>query len=202
MTHQVNLKTDDLLPGFGPVQLPLFVGVFLLAVAIAAGWIAFAWFERQSLLATEQEWTLNAQENLADLNEFQAAFPAVNDEETLEIENQDLTTQLQRTRETYSGLSDQLENAVEGFNTSLKQLSNYDVNGIWLEHIALQDGNRYFTLRGFSQNPQLIPQYLEQLGSSSFSGITIESMSVAKEEDQSLWRFSLSNTAQTLRSDD
>lgn len=200
MTHQVNLKSDDLLPGFGPVQLPVFVAVFIFAVLIAGGWIAYSFYERQALLVTEQEWTIRAQNKLIALNEFQAAFPAINDEENLAAKNEQLTLELQRTRETYSGLSNQLENAVEGFNTSLQQLSNYDVNGIWLEHIALQDGNRYFTLRGFSQNPQLIPQYLEQLGASSFRGITIESMSIAKEENQSLWRFSLSNTEQTLRS--
>lgn len=198
MTHQVNLHSDDLLPGYGPWQLPIFVLTIGVAILVSAGSIAYAWYERENLLTLEQEWVGIAQNDLAALDTFQREYPALDNEAELTEENEALSGELQRMRETYSGLADQLENAVDGFTGPLKQLSDYDVNGLWLNRISLRDGTGYFYLSGFARRPELIPEYIAQLGLSSFEGISIQNLSVTKEEDirPPLWRFNLSNTAQ------
>jgi Tfp pilus assembly protein PilN len=194
MTRQINLNSKTLLPGYGPVQLPLFLAAIAVALLASGIWSYLAWAQRQSLLAEEQQWNVTLNEQLQALTEFQATNPKVENEPALLAENEKLNQQLKKARETYSGLANQVENAVDGFHQSLTQLSDYDLNGLWLNKITLKDGKRYFSLAGFARNPELIPQYLEQLGQSEFQGLTIAQMSVAKEADSELWRFTLSNS--------
>lgn len=193
MTRQVNLNNQSLLAGFGPVQLPTFLLVILCAFIAAGIWIYLAWAEQQKLLQEEAQWAITLENELAQLTEFQAQFPNLYNEAELIEQNQNLNLRLAKTRETFSGLANQVENAIEGFNEPLKQLSDYDVDGLWLEKISLKDGKRSFALEGFAQIPALIPQYLEQLGQSSFNGISIEQLSVDKDAEKDLWRFVLSN---------
>lgn len=193
MTHQVNLNSQTLLPGFGPVQLPLFIATILVSILAGGVWFYLSWSERQSLLAQEQELQIALESEIQTLAQFQAQYPNLNDEPALQAENEELTAQLLRTRETFSGLANQIENAIEGFNKPLTQLSDYDLNGLWLNKIELKDGKRFFELEGVARSPELIPQYIEQLGESTFSGISIQQLTVTKEDRQNLWRFTLSN---------
>jgi len=197
MTRQVNLANKNLLPGFGPVQLPAFLLSLVIALILGVGWILLSVIERQSLLAEESQWIETVEEELDALTRFQKQHPALNNEDQLQKSNQELSNQLQKSRETYSGLANQVENAIEGFNAPLTQLADYDLNGLWLNTISLKDGRRYFSLEGFTRKPELIPQYLEQLGESTFSGITIEQLAVTKEDQQNLWRFTMSNNQAT-----
>jgi len=194
MTRQVNLLSDDLLPGFGMVQLPIFLIAALLTLIAAAGWVGASLMARQALLAEELQWRTTESRSLEQLNQFRQQYPVLNNETELLGINQQLANQLQTARETYSGLANQIENAIEGFHTTLVQLADYDLDGLWLDSIALKDGQRFFSLDGFVRNPELIPQYLDQLGQSSFGGISIDQLAVAKSTDQAnLWRFTLSN---------
>jgi hypothetical protein len=193
MTRQINLNSRNLLPGFGPVQLPVFVLALCFALIASSVWFYLAWSERQQLLAEEQQWTKTLEQDLAALTNFQNEFPNINNEPELIAKNTELSNELAKARETYSGLANQVENAIEGFNESLIQLSDYDLDGLWLNKIVLQDGRRSFALEGYARAPGLIPLYLEQLGQSTFDGITIKHLDVAKEENANLWRFTLSN---------
>jgi len=194
MTRQVNLLSDDLLPGFGKVQLPIFLIAALLTLIAAAGWVGVSLMARQALLAEELQWRTTESRSLEQLNQYRQQYPVLNNETELLGINRQLASQLQTARETYSGLANQIENAIEGFHTPLVQLADYDLDGLWLDSIALKDGQRFFTLDGFVRNPELIPQYLDQLGQSSFGGISIDQLAVAKSSDQAnLWRFTLSN---------
>jgi len=194
MTRQVNLLQDDLLPGFGKVQLPIFLIAALITLIIAAGWVGVSVMAHQALLAEELEWRSTESSSLERLNQFRAQYPILNNESQLTAVNLQLVSQLRTARETYSGLANQIENAIEGFHTPLVQLAEYDLDGLWLNSIELKDGQRFFSLDGFVRNPELIPQYLDQLGQSSFGGISIDQLAVAKSTDQAnLWRFTLSN---------
>lgn len=194
MTHQVNLNSKQIIPGFGPVQLPMFALVILAALIASGIWIYFSWNERQRLLQEEAQ----LRESLAvvqeELTRFQSEYPNINNEPELQAENERLSEQLAKARETFSGLANQVENAIEGFHQPLVQLSDYDLDGLWLDTIMLKDGTGFFALEGYSRNPELIPAYIEQLGNSEFSGITIKSLSLTKEAKQNLWRFTLSNS--------
>jgi MSHA biogenesis protein MshI len=197
MTKQVNLNSQRLLPGFGPVQLPFFMVVILISLMLGIAWFFYSWSERQTLLEEELRWVEILKSEQLALTTFQAQYPNVNNEPELQAKNEALTTQLARARETYSGLANQVENAIEGFNAPLVQLSDYDLNGLWLDKISLKDGKRYFSLEGFARTPELIPLYLEQLGESTFQGITIEQLAVAKQENTDLWHFTMSNEQAT-----
>lgn len=197
MTYQVNLNRRSLLPGYGPVQLPLFVLTALLAIALSAVWFFLAWSERQSLLREERLLQQVLTTEQQRLNDFQRLNPTVSNEPELLAANEELAGRLQRARETYSGLANQLENAVDGFHQPLVQLSDYDLDGLWLSQIRLQDGQRRFLLEGYARNPERIPQYIEQLGASSFQGISIEYFRLNKQDDADLWQFSLSNSPLT-----
>jgi hypothetical protein len=193
MTRQINLNSKRLLPGFGPVQLPAFAAALCFALIAGSVWFYIAWAERQKLLAEEEQWSITLEQELTDLTNFQNEFPNINNEPELVARNTELSNELAKARETYSGLANQVENAIDGFNESLVQLSDYDLDGLWLNKITLQDGRRSFALEGYARAPGLIPLYLEQLGQSSFDGITIKHLDVAKEENANLWRFTLSN---------
>jgi heme exporter protein D len=185
---------DDLLPGFGTVQLPTFLLAALLSLVVAAVWVGASLLEHQALLAEELQWRATESRSLEQLNQFRQQFPALDNENQLTAVNLQLASQLQTARETYSGLANQIENAIEGFHAPLVHLADHDLEGLWLDSIALIDGQRFFTLDGFVRNPELIPQYLDQLGQSSFGGISIDQLMVAKSTDRAnLWRFTLSN---------
>ena len=193
MTRQVNLNSATLLPGYGPLQLPVFLATLFIALIAGSGWFYYGWAQYDDLLTEEQYWLASLESELAALNSFQADHPNTNNEPELIAQNEALSTQLSIARETYSGIANQLENAVEGFNKPLTQLADYDLNGLWLTKISLQDGKRYFSLQGFARNPELIPQYVEQLGNSTFEGLSIQQLAVNKENNSNLWRFTLAN---------
>lgn len=202
MTHQINLNRNNQLPGYSGLQLPTFIGVFILALIVSAVWIGFAWMERQSLLAEESDLRSRLVTEQERLESFQRQYPNISNEPELVSENESLNRRLLRARETYSGLAFQLENAVTGFHEPLTQLSDYDLEGLWLDQIQLQDGQRRFVLQGFARHPELIPEYIEQLGDSTFSGISIQSFTLDKHPEDDLWQFSLSNTQPSGRQED
>jgi len=194
MTRQVNLLRAGLLPGFGPVQLPSFIVGVVISLTVAAVWITSSVLTRQAFLAEELQWRATESSSLEQLNQFRQQYPEINNESQLTGVNLQLAGELQTARETYRGLANQVENAIEGFHTPLIQLAEHDLEGLWLDSIALKDGQRFFSLDGFVRNPELIPQYLKELGQSSFGGISIDQLTVAKSSDQAnLWRFTLSN---------
>ena len=194
MTKQVNLVSSDLLPGYGPVQVPSFVLVFVIALICAALWLFSAFDTRAQLLSEQTIWQQNAKNQQRALETYQKMHPEMHNQEQLEQRNIALTADLNLRRTTLQDLANQLENAIEGFTQPLLQLSDYDVQGLWLDTIQLKDGRRSFSLTGFAQTPELIPEYLSQLGQSDFKGISIQQLSVEKEiEQKQLWRFSLTN---------
>ncbi|TCS43180.1 hypothetical protein [Reinekea marinisedimentorum] len=196
MTRQVNLWRNQQLPGYGRVQLPVFVLAFVVSLLAAALWFGYSWNKYEQKLQEEAEWQQRAEASLQALTLFQSSNPDLGNEARLQEINRQYAGQLQRSREAYSGLVNQVENAIEGFTGPLAQLSNYDINGLWLNSILLRDGHRAYTLEGFARRPELIPEYLNQLSQSTFKGLTVEKLSVNKETDKSsLWRFVMSNDA-------
>lgn len=197
MTKQINLFKEGLLPGFGHVQLPTFLNVILLAIALSVGWFYFNWSERQALINERNSWQQISSTELENLETFQRLHPDLSNQDELKILNDDLSTKLQVRRATFSGLENQIENAVDGFTAPLTTLSDYDLNGLWLSSISLEDGKRLFSLEGYARKPELIPLYLEQLSESSFNGITVKQLAVNKVEKNKLWRFTMSNHKNT-----
>lgn len=200
MARQINLWRNQQLPGYGKVQLPLFISAALISLLVAALWVGYSWYRYEEKLQEEAEWTQRANASLQQLTLFQSTNPDLGNEARLQEINSEYAARLQRSREAYSGLVNEVENAIEGFSDPLAHLSDYDINGLWLNSILLRDGHRAYTLEGFTRNPELIPEYLDQLSQSTFKGLTVDKLSVNKESDtSSLWRFVMSNDATNLQ---
>ena len=200
MTKHINLFHEDMVPGFGPVQLQTFVFNLIIAFAIGGSWFYLAWNERQQLLTDEQHWLQILQENTDKLASFQARYPKLNSETALRTENQRLLSELQRARETDAGLASQFERSSDGFYRPLSQLADYDLEGLWLNNITLQEGTHYFLLSGYTKDPAIIPLYINKLGRTDFGNLSISQLKMTKTE-QNLWSFTLSNQQQTQAAD-
>lgn len=193
MTHQVNLKAAHLLPGFGPLQIGTFLVCLLATVTACLLWFVAQWWERQNLIAET-----TALENLlsnkqAMVNDLKESMPNLAIEPELLAENERLNIQLEQVNQTLSGLAGRIENSFGGFHQPLLQLSSYDLDGLWLSKIRMQDGTDFFELDGYTRAPDLVPRYISQLGKAGFSGLTVRTLEVKKAEDANLWRFTLSN---------
>lgn len=80
-----------------------------------------------------------------------------------------------------------------GFVAPLAALAEqHPPNGLWLTEIAL--GGSDMRLRGFSQNPQLLPEYVRRLSQNAvFAGRLFARLDIARDDDTQLLRFDLSS---------
>lgn len=196
MTHQVNLWRNQKLPGYGPFQLGGFVLVIAAAIITALIWIGYNFIHYQQTMNEINYWTDRAENSLRELRKFQQDNPNLGDEAQLQALNQLYANRLQQARDIHLGLSYSGADAVEGFTLPLQYLTDHDIEGLWLSRIYLQDSYRVYRLEGYARAPQLIATYIEGLKSSVFEGLSIDQLSVRQDPDQqSLWRFSISNNA-------
>lgn len=194
MARQINLWRNQQLPGYGRLQLPAFINALFIALLAAGAWVGYSWYSYQQKLDEEALWQRNADQSAKTLALFKEMNPDLGNEQRLRELNEQYAAELQATREAYAGLVNEVENAIEGFSAPLAHLSDYDINGLWLDTILLKDGHRAFVLKGFARSPDLIPAYLDQLSNSTFSGLVVDQLSVIKDDNRSsLWRFGVSN---------
>lgn len=194
MAKDINLFSEDLLPGYGPVQLPYFVATLLIAMLLAALFIASTLHTRQQLVQEKLRWQSTADRQAAALTQYQMQNPNLQNSDELAQQNTVLAERLAINQGTLNSLSLQLGGNFEGFSGALQQLNDYDLDGLWLDNIEINGQTNSFTLSGYAQSPELIPSYLSQLGQTRFQGVSVSQLSVTKAEpEQTLWRFSLSN---------
>ncbi|MEB0039938.1 MULTISPECIES: PilN domain-containing protein [unclassified Pseudomonas] len=81
-----------------------------------------------------------------------------------------------------------------GFVTPLLALaSQHPPSGLWLNVISLRDGGTQMRLQGFSQNQQMLPEYLGLLGeNAAFKGREFARFNVQRGDDK-LFHFDLSS---------
>ncbi len=203
MTRHINLMQPDILPGFGRWQVPSFIAAVLVTLIISGLYTLYQWNERQELLDETAYWQGEVVTSQQRLQDFQRANPSMASETELQKENETLKTRLKERESALSGLATQLDISAQGFSQSLANLSNYDLDGIWLTHIQLRDSSAHLGLEGFTRDPGLVPRYLAQLEGSVFDGLSIRNLNIqqAGEEADNLWRFSIADTAVTPTTD-
>jgi hypothetical protein len=195
MTRYINLMQSDMLPGHGRLQLPAFAMALLITVIGCAGWLTFAWYQQHSLQAELATWQQQQLGSEQALQQMRSINPQLDTEAALRLENAELTREKNRRESAYSGLATQLGEASLGFSTPLAQLSNYDLDGLWLNRIELRNSQQHLGLTGFTRQPGLVPRYLSQLEGSVFSGITIQNLNIEQTKDNAnLWRFTLADS--------
>lgn len=194
MTRHINLMQPDMLPGHGRVQLPTYLVALSLTLLGCLSLIGYHWSMQRSMAAEIQQWEAKVDTSSKRLTDFQRENPTMIDEAELMQENKTLNTQLRQRKEALSGLNDQLGEAAQGFAQPLATLSDYDLDGLWLTRIVLRDSQQHLNLEGFARQPNLIPQYLDQLQGSIFDGLGIQNMSIKQtSNNDSLWQFYLAD---------
>lgn len=179
----------------GPQRMHLLagLGLLLLACLLHAGWQGWRLQAGGERLA-QAESRAQAQESL--LAEAKASFvePRLDPElpvrlASKEAENRELQRLL--------GYLDLLARQQRlGFVAPLAALAEqHPPSGLWLNAIALREGGREMRLQGLSQNPELLPQYLQRLGQSAvFKGREFARFDVQRGADE-LLHFDLSSRA-------
>lgn len=59
-----------------------------------------------------------------------------------------------------------------GFSSYMKALSEFSVDGIFLQHFSITHGGQYARFRGISKKPELVPLYISQLRKDSVFNTT------------------------------
>lgn len=85
-----------------------------------------------------------------------------------------------------------------GFSTTLESLARQNPAGIWLRRVAIAAGGKHLLLEGSTQNPQLAPRYLQQLGQEpTLTGIEFEALQMELSlEDTSTIDFIMQTTVE------
>lgn len=195
MTRQINLMQADLLPGHGPIQLPVFVLTLVVALLASAAYLGYHLQVAARLQADRQGWETRVSDSERQLHRLRQANPAVASEAELRRTNDQLSQTLQARQTELSGLASQLDAAASGFAAPLASLADYDLDGLWLTRIELTGSRSRLGLEGLARQPGLVPRYLAQLDGSAFSGLSIRDLDIRQADDsESLWRFSISDT--------
>jgi hypothetical protein len=185
----------------GPRRLQMFGGLALIALlclthALWQGWRLGQGETRLELaLAAAQEQEARLAGAKASFVEPQLDSRLPGELAARELDNQ----QLQRLVAHLQLLASQRNN---GFVAPLQALAQqHPQTGLWLSAISLGDGGRQMRLQGSSQNQELLPRYLEQLGQNPvFQGREFARFDVRRGTDQ-LLRFDLSSLASDQEQD-
>lgn len=153
--------------------------LMLTAIAVYGGW-QFLALQRQSS-AIERQYQSIAQEK-ADLEQkitLASADPALV-EQVQQMENLLKSRQQLRTL-----LQDDAFSEDQGYSRYLAALARQYTPGVWLTDIMLTGAGRELALKGLTVNPELLPEYLQNLSRESLlQGMKFEVFQLKRVEDQ------------------
>lgn len=198
-----NLNLYQPLPSRGegrPQRRMLLLAVLVLQLAILfdSGWQIWHLYRLEAALAQAQQAATQAEAELAvarqNFREPQADPRLPQRLAALERGNREL----QRLAEYMQLL---LAERSTGFSGALDALAERHLGGVWLSVIRLEQGGRDLLLEGASQQPALLPEYLNSLGRSpAFAGRQFARFDLDRDEGGVL-RFRLSSQAASAEED-
>ncbi|EXF45545.1 hypothetical protein BAY1663_02063 [Pseudomonas sp. BAY1663] len=191
--QNINLYQHERRRTGGPRPRQMLLGVGALALLMLLHGVAQGWQLRQAAEARHQA-EAQAAANEARLAAFKADYrePQLDAQLPVQLaEREAENRQLQRLASHLQRLDNQLRG---GFAPVLAALADrHPPSGLWLTRIRLQAGGSDLLLRGFSQDQELLPLYLESLGrSEALRGREFASFDLQRDDD-GLLRFRLSS---------
>ena len=123
---------------------------FVVMLAISA-MLYFNTADQATLIASAEA---KAQQLEAQLTELRS----VNSSDTQEIDR--LRRLILERREVLHSISKQSNNPIDGFSEHLAGLGRQQLTGLWLKHIALDNGGEQISLKGEMRKASLLPRYL------------------------------------------
>ncbi|MGV8859704.1 MAG: PilN domain-containing protein [Pseudomonas sp.] len=179
----------------GPQKPQLLAGLAVLVLlclchGVWQGWHLYAGAERLTQAQTLE------QQQLRQLEDAKASFVQPTLDPQLPLRLADIDAQNRALQRLVSYLDVVARQQRIGFVAPLAALAaQHPPSGLWLNAISLREGGTQMRLQGFSQHPQMLPQYLERLGQSAvFKGREFARFDVQRGDDQ-LLHFDLSSRA-------
>lgn len=201
MLQQINLYQDILHQGkrtmaLRPLMLVLGGGLVLLFLLSGLLFWRSASLRRQ-LTTLESEQT----RLITHLAELSIQYPPKEKSQLLEAE----VANLVRSRDARGPLLhlleiESLKNTV-GFSSILESLARQNPAGVWLRRVGIAGGGHQLLLEGRTQDPQLAPRYLQQLGQEPIlAGVEFERLQMERAtEDPATINFTLQTTVETKK---
>jgi hypothetical protein len=187
MMQQVNLfqpqfrRRKTVLPARLLLQL-LLVATVAMAGVYAMQRVELARVEQQLAIATAEEQTATTQ-----VEEMRVRFPERVKSQMLENELADLQLQLDELRQLADMLTCGALGNAAGLSPYFEALARQHVEGTWLSGIEVGAGGRAVALDGHALAPEMVPLYLQQLGSEpSFAGKAFGELELTRPQDDPL----------------
>ncbi len=155
--------------GRSPARLLLLGGLLLLlAIGADGGW---QWWRIQQLQAASQASEQAARQAEAELASLRQTFREPQADPRLPQRLAELEAGNRQLQQLAAHLQGLLAERSGGFSGALDALAERHLSGVWLSAIRLEQGGRELLLEGASQQPELLPGYLDSLGRSpAFAG--------------------------------
>lgn len=91
-------------------------------------------------------------------------------------------------------LREQPLGSTDGFSDHLAALARQHTDGLWLTRMAIQGGSARMELAGMSTRPELIPEYLQRLGTEpALSGQRFDMLTIERTEGEAAVSFRVSS---------
>lgn len=167
-------------------QKKVFSAATLLQIAslIAAGMLLlYGYGLWQNRMLAAQLAALEAQErdSAARLAELTRLYAPRQADAALAAQVEQLTAERDAKRRLLETVTAREFGNTQGFAAHFVGLARQRIAGLWLTGIALEKGGAAVTLRGSSSRPELVPRYLQRLGSErAFDGLTFRSMRLSE----------------------
>lgn len=190
--QNLNLYQREATPRSGPQsKMMMFgMGALLVLCGLHYAWLIWQWQQGGHRLAqAERRVEVQGQQVKKAQRSFIA--PQLNPQLPLQLARQEAQNQALHGLVRWLALS--AEEQRGGFVAPLAALAEqHPAKGLWLNEITLRGSD--MRLRGFSQNPQLLPEYVQRLSQSSvFENRLFARLDIDRDGDTQLLRFDLSS---------
>ena len=188
MRQQINLFQDVLRPRrvqWSAKHLSkIMIAVFGLLFVLEAFGFWQTWTAKQDLANAEQ--ALKAKQ--AELKTVETKYPRPQEDQRLVLRVKQLDEEMRQKQQILGILNEGEYGNTRGFADHLTGLSKQHVEGIWLTRFSIKQGGKQLGLSGSSVKPELVPQFLQRLGSEpSFAGKEFKSFLLSRAEKTSAW---------------
>jgi len=188
MRQQVNLFQDVLRPVkvmWSAKQLVLIVSLFaLMMMGLEAFGMFQIWNIKQDIVNSEQV-LINKQQ---EIKFVEAKHPGPQEDKRLVLRVSQLDKEVRQKQQILGILSEGEYGNTHGFADHLQGLSKQHIDGIWLTRFTIDQGGKHLSLSGGSLEPELVPKFLQKLGSeASFSGKEFKSFVLSRVDIKNSW---------------
>lgn len=166
------------------------IGLLVLITVIQA-YNEYTYYSSKSLLIDKQQQLVVATKNFALLK---STLPKLNKDPSLALKLKQLDKDLSSKKVVLSILSDKKLGNTAGFTSHFEGLARRAINGLWITRAHFIKGGTILDIQGKSQQPELVPQYLQALSSEeAFKGTEFNSFVIQHDSKNKIHEFKLNN---------